>query len=666
MVPKAYRYAVFPVPMPVFCPRCGTLMIKVSGTFKCPRCGYRENEGYEGEEIGEKRDGLFPFSEIREGQREFLEDCRRAVREGRHLIAHAPTGIGKTAAALTAALEDALENDRVVFFLTSKRSQHHIAVETAKKMGDNRIKLVDIISKQEMCPREESRLPYPVFSKMCEEMVKKGLCEEFKRDNRKVVEDILSRPMHVEDVVYLSKRYGVCPYKAALSASEKANLIVCDYSIIFTELSERFFTRLKRPLDNITIIVDEAHNLPERLRMDLKSFLNMEMLKDVRKSLSDDGLFSGILRRLEQNLEERFREIGEKEVEISKEFFTDALESALKGSLEPIGMEEFKTKLQEVGAKKAVDGRDAMPLYLSQFIDVWESDVSKVYVANGSEMWIRCSLLDPSVLSSPIFQGVHSSILMSGTLHPGEMYADILGVPNPIIKAYKSPYPKENKMVVTTEFLTTLYSKRSRRMYQAYANQIVEIARSCPGNVAAFFPSYSIMESVAERISLMELTKEVIMESRSMSKRERTEVIERMKELKESGGALLLAVQGGSFSEGVDYSGNLLSAVAVAGLSIPPPNPETEALRDYYEKKFGRGKGWEYVFISPAINKALQAAGRAIRDAEDRAVIFLMDERFMEERYRRFLPEDMLPKKIRSIRELCREFFQKRGREKED
>jgi DNA excision repair protein ERCC-2 len=181
-------------------------------------------------------------------------------------------------------------------------------------------------------------------------------------------------------------------------------------------------------------------------------------------------------------------------VEVGKEFFTESLESALRGSLEPIEMEDFKKRLYDYGTREAIDGREPMPLYLSQFIDVWESDISKVYVANGSEMWLRCSLLDPSVLSAPIFQGVHASILMSGTLHPGEMYADLLGIPNPVIRAYESPYPRENKKVVTTEFLTTLYSKRSRRMYQAYANQIAEIARHSPGNIAAFFPSYSIME----------------------------------------------------------------------------------------------------------------------------------------------------------------------------
>ncbi len=346
------------------------------------------------------------------------------------------------------------------------------------------------------------------------------------------------------------------------------------------------------------------------------------------------------------------------EAEVSKEFFTDVLENVIKGSLEPISMEDFRKRLSDMGTRDALEGAEPVTLYLSQFIDVWTSEnTSQVYVANGGEKWIKCALLDPSVMSAPIFQGVHSAILMSGTLHPGEMYADILGIPDPTIKVYQSPYPRENKKVVTTEFLTTLYSKRSGRMYQAYANQIVEIARNCPGNIAAFFPSYTIMEKIADRISLMEHPKEVIVENRSMGKREREEILDELRRLRNMRGALFLAVQGGSFSEGVDYYDNLLSVIVVAGLSVPPPNAETEALKRYYDEKFGDRKGWEYVFISPAINKAMQAAGRAIRDRKDRALIFLMDERFMQERYRKFLPADMIPERVESISSICTEFF---------
>ena len=651
--------------MPFFCPKCGTLMIMVGGRLKCPRCGYIEGEREEAPPQINDRDGLFPFSEIREGQRQFLNDCRETVKDGGHLIAHAPTGIGKTAAALTAALEDSIENNRITFFLTSKRSQHRIAVETIKRMNDPRIKLVDIISKQEMCPKEESRMPYQIFSKLCEEMVKKGKCE-FYRSEPKLVEKILEKPMHVEELVDLARKKGVCPHRAALEAISNANVVVCDYALIFTDISEKLFSRIQRPLSDINIIVDEAHNLPDRLRADLHSFMNLDTLDEVRRSLSNDGLLSGVVKRLRTGLEERLREIGNIETEVGQDFFLDALESALKGSLEPLSLEEFRKKLYDIGTKEAINGGEPSPIYLAQFIDVWMSESrSVIYMASGREGWLKCALLDPSVLSSPIFEGVHSSVLMSGTLYPGQMYADILGIPDAAVEEYESPYPAGNRKVVLTDFLTTLYSRRNRRMYQAYANHIVDAARICPGNIAVFFPSYGIMEKIMERMELMEHPKEMIIERRNMGKREREGIVKELKSASGRGGALLLGVQGGSLSEGVDYYDNILSTIMIAGLAVAPPNIETEALRRYYDEKFGKGKGWEYVFISPAINRALQAAGRAIRKESDRALIILMDERFAQKRYSEFLPDDMRPERVEGIRKACAEFFGKRS-EKED
>jgi Rad3-related DNA helicase len=102
---------------------------------------------------------FFPFPSIREGQREFMEDVKQAVEGGNILAAHAPTGIGKTVAVLVPALQYAIQNDKTVFFLTSKRSQHKIAIDTLRLIKEHaklNFVVVDIISKQSMCPRAKA------------------------------------------------------------------------------------------------------------------------------------------------------------------------------------------------------------------------------------------------------------------------------------------------------------------------------------------------------------------------------------------------------------------------------------------------------------------------------------------------------------------------------
>jgi len=60
---------------------------------------------------------LFPFPEVRDKQDILMENVEKVVQNGESLVAHAPTGLGKTAASLTPALEYAKENDKKVFLL---------------------------------------------------------------------------------------------------------------------------------------------------------------------------------------------------------------------------------------------------------------------------------------------------------------------------------------------------------------------------------------------------------------------------------------------------------------------------------------------------------------------------------------------------------------------
>ncbi|MFA5077626.1 MAG: helicase C-terminal domain-containing protein, partial [Candidatus Micrarchaeia archaeon] len=100
----------------------------------------------------------------------------------------------------------------------------------------------------------------------------------------------------------------------------------------------------------------------------------------------------------------------------------------------------------------------------------------------------------------------------------------------------------------------------------------------------------------------------------------------------------LIAVQGGSLSEGVDFSKGEIKNAIVVGIALEEMNLEIKSLIDYYQQKFG--KGWEYAYIYPGMTRALQSAGRAIRKDEDKAAIIFLDERFAWGNYRKILPSE--------------------------
>ena len=94
----------------------------------------------------------------RPGQLEMIQDAIRALERGGYHLAAAPTGIGKTAASLAAALQVASQQSqkKTIFFLTSRQTQHRIVVDTVRRINHLRkgmmpVRLVDMVGQAGMC-----------------------------------------------------------------------------------------------------------------------------------------------------------------------------------------------------------------------------------------------------------------------------------------------------------------------------------------------------------------------------------------------------------------------------------------------------------------------------------------------------------------------------------
>lgn len=85
-------------------------------------------------------------------------------------------------------------------------------------------------------------------------------------------------------------------------------------------------------------------------------------------------------------------------------------------------------------------------------------------------------------------------------------------------------------------------------------------------------------------------------------------------------------VLGGIFSEGIDLKGTRLIGTIIVSVGLPQMNPEQELIRTFYQEE--RGQGFQFAYQIPGMNKVLQAAGRVIRDAQDKGFVLLLDERF--------------------------------------
>ena len=95
---------------------------------------------------------------LRDGQISMINDGLEVMSNEGFLLANAPTGIGKTAAALASALTVARTGEgKHVIFMTGRQSQHRIVVDTVHNINnrldenESKVALVDMIGRESMC-----------------------------------------------------------------------------------------------------------------------------------------------------------------------------------------------------------------------------------------------------------------------------------------------------------------------------------------------------------------------------------------------------------------------------------------------------------------------------------------------------------------------------------
>lgn len=572
-----------------------------------------------------------------------------AVKEGKHIIAHAPTGIGKTDATISAALTYTLENGKVLVFLSPKISQHEMALRVVSGISRKHsvtVKAVEFIGKQYMCIHPVARrLKGEEFYELCKRLREKELCPHYVNylnDERASFwplfeEKVLS---HVQ-VMERAEEMDECPYEVASELIGDADVVIGDYYHLFSPRSgEVFRKKLGRKLNDVVLIVDEAHNLPDRIRKVLSYSLSTRTLESAAKEASGlDPEVHSILREAAETLTEAASSL--------KPGSERAIEREDLINWWPFDFESFAEELEDLGREYLEltgKGKSAL-LKVARFLSGWaESDGPFFHYvrlwSDGTTVSVARKALDPSIISADIFEELHSAILVSGTLTPGEMYRDLLGMEKgrTVIREYPSPFPRENRLVLIVPTTTTRFSRRRPSEFERIAKEVRKIVSAIPGNVAVFFPSYDVLSSVLPFLDFS--GRPFFVQKPEMKPEEVASMLSAFRANKHLG-AVLVAVAGGSLAEGVDYPGSELLGVIVVGIPLAEMNLETKALIDYYEEKMG--KGWTYGYIYPAITRAVQAAGRVIRSEEDRGVIVLLDERYSWKNYFRVLPRDWDP-----------------------
>ena len=575
----------------------------------------------------------FPFEDYRDGQKEMARYIFRALcQDGRTLI-EAPTGIGKTAASLYGALK-ALGKGKItsIFYLTARTTGRRAAENALQLMRKSglRIRSVTITAKEKVC------FLHKPDCGMCR--YGDGYYDRRREALRRAMGQEVFGP---EEIEALAREFEICPFELSLDLTEIADVVICDYNYVFDPR-----VRLKRHFDKKSragILIDEAHNLPDRAREMYSASLSGERVHELRERIGRIFGAEDILCRSMAQLETALtledaeydaRREAPKELVLAAAAFADQAE------------------------KLRVSEEDTVELMLecNWFVRVAKQFDEQAYRAlvrpegTGKHIEVKLWCYAPEKYLDRTFSRVGGAALFSATLAPIDFYARLLAVPEK--KRWlklESPFPKENLFVARIP-VSVRYRTRNETM-EHVVRVIHAMSEAHTGNYIACFPSHAYLMQACKYYCTRFPGEQVICQESHMTEEKRQKFIAKFRSNPERS-MVAFIVLGGVFAEGVDLPDDLLSGAAIVSTGMPQVNPESELLRELYDDGFEGGTDAAYTY--PGFRRVLQAAGRVIRTETDRGVVLLLDERYSAEKYLELMPDHWQVHKITSMSALNR------------
>lgn len=578
----------------------------------------------------------FPFPTPRKGQMELISFIEEGMSQGKKLMLQAPTGLGKTIGVMYPSLKEALSRGQRLLYLTPKNSQQLIAEEAITKIQAKgcQTKSLTITAKSKMCMKAEP-ICNPDYCEYAKDYYDKLQTHDLKAEIGKK-KNLTARVMK-----NLGQKYEVCPFELQLEALEEADTVICDYNYVFGhqsilgKISHSGFSQQGKP----NLVIDEAHNLPARTMGNFSPSLSTAFFESLRKDI--------------EALPKKFRADGLSLLELCLETIRDCAPTRietipLRPEIQAFTQvnEELKsflsTYLDSDVEIKAKDVVLRMVFGWGEFTEILISispEHSQFFMTSqndGRSQFIRITCCDASLLIKERYENFQNLVLFSATLKPFDYYIKLAGLSemNLLMEEFGSPFSTEQRKVLIIPQISTKFSARSQN-YPRIAETIEKITKLKSGNYLAFFPSFDFMENVLKLFNVP-LGMKVLKQSRFMRNEDVEETLDYLRS--QVSPTILFAVQGGVFSEGIDYAGDMVIGAFIVGPPLPSFDFEREKMKQYYEAQYQAG--FDYAYTYPAMAKAIQAAGRVIRTEKDKGIIILMDDRFLEKSYSQSLPQD--------------------------
>lgn len=555
----------------------------------------------------------FPFEEFRKGQRDGALQVYSAIKNRRYLFLQAPTGSGKTVTALFPAVKLLAEDEFKIFCLNAKNQTRSVNEQCLNLMREQGLKIRSCtVSARSKC----------CFTK--EQNCSPDICP-YSLDFYKKLPNCLAEMLNLysftpEVIAEYAKKYEVCPHELSIALSNECDVIICDYNYLFdpTVYLKNFFDTG----GDYLFLVDEAHNLPDRGRDMYSIVIDPLELRQVKKKLQKgDALYKRFSRIL---------------TETNKLIKTENPNTdSLDGLKSAIGLLNDSLQSDTLALPSEIILYAKELLRFNTLTEYYNENDFRIF--SDGKLNLQCT--DASKMIENSLNKGFSAIMYSATLSPYFFYKNCI-MPESETFSYKCEYPfsPENLTVFADCTVDTRYSCRDD-YYKKIAENIILCRKNTNGRLFCFFPSYEFMNRVSELCNF------ALTQPYASDQEARNAFLE---EFLKNENSVAFCVMGSHFGEGTDIRG--IKGIIVTGLGLPKYGTFCENIRNHFEKKYG--SGFDYAYVYPGINKISQSAGRLIRTKDDSGFIFLMDSRIP--RYFHLLPDYWNIKTVKKSEDITR------------
>lgn len=548
-----------------------------------------------------------PFAEPRPEWSEAVAELDASAGSGLRLLV-APTGFGKTSAALRhgIALLRSGRAGRLVYATGKGTGQLQVVTELRRLATPRELRAVVLRPRAE---HEIEGMPDDPAD-IRRNWARAGIQPSA----------LLEQGADLGLVRQLGRLARVPPWLITKAMVAEADIVICDYNYVFAPTQRPALENLPgwSESDHV-LVVDEAHNLPERVAECLSLEAAAAAVADAAHELAVarapqawcDALlaWSAFLHRLPQ---------------------ADAVDP--DDRLEALAHAERFLTLQ-VGHPLDLDSLPERAARIAASSLLWHERLDAVdagwllWSPAPGELHLDCLTAARTVGQRLQAQG--QALLLTGTPGPrGALEADCgleAGALQRIDAA--APWRHEAYRVAIDGRVDTRFKSREQH-HALTARTLLRLAET-DGPVAAFFPSYRYAEAVAAEMRALAPKAAVATQPRGL----RPDGMTRFLDQSLRPGAVLCLIVGGALGEGIDLLGGRIGTAVVVGPALPEVNALQEARRKMFEQA-GAEDPFALAYVRPGMRKVNQALGRLVRAPGQRARVLLHCRRFAADTYR--------------------------------